>query len=283
MQHDCSRVSQRDHASSSCCDSAPYRRCQKTCQSLHDPKALGWIHASSTRGPDRLCARDPARRRRASRRKFQTTPAGGPYAPRNVVAVWVEDSGGNFVKTIGRWAMQRKQYLLQWTAKAGANDADAVTSATRGDHLNFIQAIWNLQNKQNVVVPDGTYTIRMELADSDGGNTNEGTFTFVKSANPQVQTNLSNGGFINATISYAAAAACGNNVVDPGETCDGGCPTSCAASADACAPNVLVGTAPSVHRAVPVTARHRVSTTAMAAARRAAPRRTTTTAARWWR
>src|SRR3954469_16780279 len=97
--------------------------------------------------------------------RFQTTPAGGPYAPRNVVAVWVEDSGGNFVKTIGRWAAQRKQYLLQWTAKAGPNDADAVTGATRGDHLNFIQATWNLQNKQNVVVPDGTYTIRMELAD----------------------------------------------------------------------------------------------------------------------
>ena len=126
---------------------------------------------------------------------------------------------------------QRKQYLLQWTAKAGPNDADAVTSATRGDHLNFIQATWNLQNRQNVVVPDGTYTIRMELADSDGGTTNEGTFTFVKSANPQVQTNLSNGGFINATISYAAAAACGNNVVDPGETCDGNCPTSCVTAA----------------------------------------------------
>lgn len=174
--------------------------------------------------------------------KFQTTPAGGPYAPRNVVAVWVEDGGGNFVKTIGRWAGQRKQYLLQWTAKAGPNDADAVTSATRGDHLNFIQATWNLQNRQNVVVPDGTYTIRMELADSDGGTTNEGTFTFVKGPNPQVQTNLSNGGFINATITYAAAPSCGNNVVDPGETCDGDCPTSCTPSADACMPNVLVGT-----------------------------------------
>jgi len=175
--------------------------------------------------------------------RFMTTPAGGPYAPRNVVAVWIEDGGGNFVKTIGRWAGQRKQYLTSWTAKAGANDADAITSATRGDHLNTIQAIWNLQNKQGVVVPDGTYTIRMELADSDGGNTNEGTFTFVKSPNPQVQTALSNGGFINVNISYAAAAACGNSVVDPGETCDppGSCPTSCAASGDVCSPNVLVG------------------------------------------
>jgi hypothetical protein len=177
--------------------------------------------------------------------KFTTTPAGGPYAPRNVVAVWVEDGSGAFVKTIGRWAAQRKQYLLQWTAKAGANDADAVTGATRQDHTQMIQAVWNLQNKQNVVVPDGTYTIRMELADSDGGTTNEGTFTFVKGPNPQVQANLANGGFNNVTISYAAAASCGNNVLDPGETCDpaASCPTSCVDSGDACAPNVLVGTA----------------------------------------
>jgi len=177
--------------------------------------------------------------------KFTTTPAGGPYAPRNVVAVWIQDGGGNFVKTIGRWAAQRKQYLLQWTAKAGPNDADAVTGATRPDHTQMIQAVWNLTDRQGTVVPDGTYTIRMELADSDGGTTNEGTFTFVKGPNPQVQSNLANGGFNNVTISYAAAAACGNSVLDPGETCDpaASCPTSCADSGDACAPNVLVGTA----------------------------------------
>jgi hypothetical protein len=177
---------------------------------------------------------------------FQTTSAGGPYAPRNVTVVWIEDSAGNFVKTAGRWAGQRKNYLVAWTAKAGANDVDAVTSATRGDHLNFIQATWNLQDRNGTVVPDGTYTIKMEMADSDSGTTtanHEGTFTFVKSASPQVQLNLANGGFENVTISYAAAAGCGNGVVDPGETCDANCPTTCDASADACMPNVLVGTA----------------------------------------
>jgi hypothetical protein len=182
--------------------------------------------------------------------RFTTTPAGGNYAPRNVVVVWIEDGTGTFVKTIGRWANQRKQYLLDWVAKAGANDADAVTSATRMDHLTTIQAVWNLQNKQGVVVPDGTYTIRMELADADtstAANNHEGTFTFVKGPNPQVQTALSNGGFNNVNISYAAQAACGNGVIDPGETCDpvASCPASCASSGDACMPNVLVGAASS--------------------------------------
>jgi uncharacterized protein (TIGR03382 family) len=182
--------------------------------------------------------------------KFMTTPAGGPYAPRNVVVVWIEDSAGNFVKTIGRWAGQRKNYLVAWVAKAGPNDVDAVTSATRGDHSVAIQAIWNLQDRNGTVVPDGTYTIKLEMADSDAGTqtaNHEGTFTFVKSPQPQVQTNQASGGFDNATISYAAQAACGNSVIDPGETCDpsSSCPTTCADSGDKCMPNVLVGLADS--------------------------------------
>ncbi len=194
------------------------------------------------------CALAMSARAQGVTAKFTTTPAGGNYAPRNVVAVWVEDAQGNFVKTIGRWAATRRQYLLAWVAKAGANDVDAVTSATRQDHATPIQATWNLQNKAGQTVPDGTYTIRMELADRDSTTTaqnNEGTFTFVKSANPQVQSNLSSGGFNSVTITYAAAASCGNSVVDPGETCDppGSCPATCTASADACMPNVLVGDA----------------------------------------
>ncbi len=182
--------------------------------------------------------------------KFLTTPPGGNYAPRNVTVVWVETSTGTFVKTIARWANQRKQYLLDWVAKAGANDVDAVTSATRQDHTQQIMAIWDLKDKNGVLIPDGTYTIRMETADADvstAASNHEGTFTFIKGAAPQVQANLSNGGFNSVTITYTTAAACGNSILDPGETCDppGSCPASCTPSADACSPNVLVGVAAS--------------------------------------
>ncbi len=53
-----------------------------------------------------------------------TTQGTGNYAPRNIVAVWVEDQGGTFVKTIGRWANTRKQHLVAWQAKAGANSSN---------------------------------------------------------------------------------------------------------------------------------------------------------------
>ncbi|MBS1120767.1 MAG: hypothetical protein H6Q90_2995 [Deltaproteobacteria bacterium] len=178
-----------------------------------------------------------------------TTPNGGQYAPRNIVAVWIEDQAGTFVKTIGRYAATRKSHLVGWIAKAGTNDVDAVSGATRQDHATPLTITWNLRDKQNVLVPDGTYTIRMELADSNAntaGQNHQGTFSFVKGTAPQQQTALTNGGFINVSIDFQPVVdTCNNGVVDPGETCDpalaGSCLTTCTQSADACMPNNLVG------------------------------------------
>ncbi len=180
---------------------------------------------------------------------YTTSPHGGTFAPKNVVAAWVEDAAGNFVKTIDRWSATRTSHLVAWLAKAGNGDIDAVSGATRPDHTQTLTANWDFKNKAGQVVPDGTYTIRMELADSNSstpGQNDQGTYTFVKNATAVKQSNVKSGGFT-ATIDYTpnASATCNNGVLDPGETCDppGTCPTSCAASADACKPNVLVGTA----------------------------------------
>ena len=54
-------------------------------------------------------------------------------------------------------------------------------------------------------LPNGTYTVRMEVADTNAITAtanNQGTFTFIKGPNPQMQTGLSNGGFTNVSISY---------------------------------------------------------------------------------
>jgi len=160
--------------------------------------------------------------------------------------VWVEDAGGAFVKTIGRWANVRKGNLVAWTTAAGANDVDAVSGATRQNHTGTLTVTWDLKNRGGTVVPDGTYTIRMELTDkntSSAATNNQGTFTFVKGATPQSQTGLTSGGFSGVAITFSPTGSCNNGVVDVGETCDGNCPTACAASGDACAPNTLVGDA----------------------------------------
>lgn len=184
-----------------------------------------------------------------------TTPGTGNYAPRNIVAVWVEDSAGTFVKTIGRWANTRKQHLVAWQAKAGTADADAVSGATRQNHTAPLTITWDLKNKANAIVPDGTYTIRMESTDlnaNQAAQNHQGTFTFVKGPTAQMQSALANGGFNTVSIAYspqAASASCNNGVVDATERCDpsvaGSCPSTCAESGDACRPSVLVGVAAS--------------------------------------
>ena len=130
--------------------------------------------------------------------------AGGTYTPRNIDAIWVEGPAG-FVKTIGRWAAERKIHLVAWNTAAGAGDADAVSGATRMDYNSALQVAWDLKDRQGQVVPDGMYTIRMESADDNStspAQNNQGTFTFMKSATAQSQTALANGGFTNVSITF---------------------------------------------------------------------------------
>jgi hypothetical protein len=134
-----------------------------------------------------------------------TTPSGGPYEPQNIVAVWIEDPAGTIVKTIDRWANTRKQHLVAWTIAAGANDVDAVSGATRQDHATPLAITWDLTDRNNVVVPDGTYTVRMESTDlnaNQAAQNNQGTFTFVKGPAPDTRTGLSNGGFVDVSIQF---------------------------------------------------------------------------------
>ena len=210
--------------------------------------AVRWLSAVLTLGVVGA-APSTAEARGAVTITFTSTQApSANYAPNNVLAVWIEGPGGTFIKTIDRQALARVQYLVAWRAKAGANDMDAITGATRVGYA--AQTVtWNLQDKTGQVVPDGTYTIRMELAQSNAtnaGSNNQGTFTFVKGPNPQVQNGLANGGFTNVTINFDAnAPACNDGILDAPEMCDPGipagqansCPTTCPSTGDGCMPN----------------------------------------------
>jgi hypothetical protein len=135
---------------------------------------------------------------------FTSTTQNAQYAPRNCVAVWIENNG-TFVKTIDRHAQTRKQHLVAWTGAAGAADTDAVSGATRANHQTPITLTWDLEDRTNTVVPDGTYTIRMESTEQNANQAaqnNQGTFTFTKGPQPDMQTGLSNGGFTNVSITF---------------------------------------------------------------------------------
>jgi hypothetical protein len=135
---------------------------------------------------------------------FDTTSNGGQFAPKNIVAVWIERADGTFVKTIGRWAGTRRSHLIAWSQKSG-QDADAVSGATRPNHNTRLTVHWDFKDRSGALVPDGAYNIRMELSDRNSTSTSqnhEGTFPLQKSGTASSQT-TSGSGFENVAIDYS--------------------------------------------------------------------------------
>jgi hypothetical protein len=135
---------------------------------------------------------------------FDTTSNGGQYSPRNIVAVWIERSDGSFVKTIGRWAGTRRSHLIAWEQGSG-DDVDAVSGATRSSHNARLTVHWDFKDRSGVLVPDGTYNLRMELADSNAfiaSQNRQGTFPLQKNGTASMQS-TSGAGFTNVTIDYS--------------------------------------------------------------------------------
>lgn len=128
------------------------------------------------------------------------------YAPSNIVAVYILDSQGKFVKTLLAYASERRQYLVNWknvTTIAGAayNTVDAITGATQKSHAARTCS-WNGKNRSGVTVEDGAYTLRMELTDNDGIVQNLASFSFTKGATPVTLTPSTTNGFSNISIQW---------------------------------------------------------------------------------
>lgn len=114
-----------------------------------------------------------------------TVSNGGQYSPKHVLAIWVKNSSGTFVKSMKVMAVQRIQYLFQWKASSSLNTVGAITGATLSTHQTHTIA-WNCKNISNVLVPDGDYQFWIEFADDDfqGPYTN---YTFTKGPSAQTQ------------------------------------------------------------------------------------------------
>lgn len=134
-----------------------------------------------------------------------TSAAGGNYAPRNVVAIWVENDQGEFVKTLLAYAQNRKTHLNTWqasTAAAGTeyNTTDAITGATKSNHGTRACA-WDATDYNGDLMPDGTYYVRMELTDKNSTG-NYSSFPFEKTDSPDSQTPASVPSFGSITIDW---------------------------------------------------------------------------------
>jgi hypothetical protein len=118
-----------------------------------------------------------------------TSTAGGNYSPSNVIAIWVEDASGKFVKTLLAFASKRRTHLNAWestTNLAGSvyNTVDAVTGATQNSH-GLRVCTWKGKNFSGNIVADGNYILRMELTDKNSSG-NMATVNFIKGITSQL-------------------------------------------------------------------------------------------------
>lgn len=137
---------------------------------------------------------------------------GGRYAPRNCGAIWVETASGEFVKTIERWAAIRSGDLRAWNQASGGwgfsffgsstspDAVDAVSAATLTRHQAH-NPTWTFKDGSGMVVPDGMYKVKMEVAD---GRSVVSEVTFTKGPEPQTVSAPAGGqGYSSFTVTYA--------------------------------------------------------------------------------
>lgn len=143
-----------------------------------------------------------------------TSPFGGEYAPDHVLAIWIENDSGEFVKTLLAYADRRMTHLNTWEASTTAagsafNKTDAISGATQGNH-GTRTAQWDGTDYSGATVPDGEYHLRMELTDQNAtGNT--ASITFNKGTTEVNLTPANAPSFSNITVTWTPMAT----AIDP--------------------------------------------------------------------
>ncbi len=113
----------------------------------------------------------------------KTVATAEKYKPFNVMALWVTDAEGKFVRTLAMHAAKRQPYLKVWLKSSKKNIADAVTGATLKAHAAYTVK-WDCRDADGKPVPDGDYEIRVEFsnANKEGPVTPAGHIKFTKGA-----------------------------------------------------------------------------------------------------
>lgn len=109
-----------------------------------------------------------------------TTASGGTISGAHIQAIWVVNSAGTYVKTLLAYSKTTNiDHLSKWApGKVKPTvTADAQTGATTSTY-GLLTETWNAQNVSGTVVPDGNYTVWVEL--SDDPTEISGSWTFAK-------------------------------------------------------------------------------------------------------
>jgi len=133
---------------------------------------------------------------------FNVTTAtdNGSFSPKHVLAIWVKDANGNFVKSLKVMANTRIQYLYKWNKSSAGNKVDAITGATLTSHQSHT-VTWNCKNTSNAIVPDGTYKMMIEFTDMHAQGPID-SISFTISSNSQHLTQTDQSYFKNISLDF---------------------------------------------------------------------------------
>lgn len=139
---------------------------------------------------------------------FTSLPHTSYTASKHVMAIWIENAAGNFIKTrIRNVGNGTKDHLPAWAVKSGgpANNALStlcnVSGASTGATLSAFSShtiTWDGTNAAGVMVPDGDYLVFIQETWNHGtAGTATRSFSFTKgptdvTLSPQADANFSN-------------------------------------------------------------------------------------------
>lgn len=141
----------------------------------------------------------------------QTAPSAS--ATKNVMAIWIEDNSGTFVKTKMRyWSNSTNDHLPSWVSKSAQNVVDATTGATRTastvpSAFGAKTITWDGKNAAGTLAPDGVYKVFVESSycnpePSNGQHWVITSFTFTKGTATDHQTPAGPANFSNISLDW---------------------------------------------------------------------------------
>jgi hypothetical protein len=141
----------------------------------------------------------------------------GTYGAKCVFAIWIENTQAPsaFIKTKVKYGYQ-DDHLTSWLPKSGGSIVDATTGPTQPSS-NTPSFAWNGTSVGNVVVPDGTYNIFIEMGWGSNKTANHSvmSFSFVKGPTGSHLTPTGNAYFSNVVIDWAPLTTLINVTEDP--------------------------------------------------------------------
>ncbi|MFB6320654.1 DUF2271 domain-containing protein [Saccharicrinis sp. FJH54] len=136
----------------------------------------------------------------------------GNFAPRHVIAIWVEDETGNYINSLAVYGSKRLGYLSTWYGASKGIKGDAVTGATVSSFRTY-NVTWDLKDVAGNTVPDGTYILKIEATSKNGAGPQK-SIQFTVGGSTYSETPAGDTYYKNMTLEYNSNDATPVTVMD---------------------------------------------------------------------